>query len=144
MPASVFHEAPVDPVDGRLLVGDLSDGKVIEAEDRRSGAGQEDGGVGGDEKFLCLNPDPEKQGTRIERMKYEQLREAILSVVPPDENGLYFKDLSDEVESYLGAEKISALGSVGWYTTTVKLDLEARGEIERVPGSSPQRIRRSR
>jgi hypothetical protein len=32
--------------------------------------------------------------------------------------------------------------SVMWYVTTVALDLEARGEIERVPGSKPQRPRR--
>ncbi len=31
-------------------------------------------------------------------------------------------------------------GSVMWYYTTVKLDLEARGEIRRVPGSRPQLI----
>jgi hypothetical protein len=31
-------------------------------------------------------------------------------------------------------------GSVLWYYTTVKLDLEARGEIRRVPGSKPQLI----
>jgi len=32
-------------------------------------------------------------------------------------------------------------GSVSWYFTTVKLDLEARGILERVPGERPQRIR---
>jgi hypothetical protein len=32
-------------------------------------------------------------------------------------------------------------GAVGWYTTTVKLDLEARGVIQRIPKSSPQRLR---
>jgi hypothetical protein len=32
-------------------------------------------------------------------------------------------------------------GSVGWYYTTVKLDLEARKLIERIPGSKPQIIR---
>jgi len=31
-------------------------------------------------------------------------------------------------------------GSVLWYYTTVKLDVEARGEIRRVPGSKPQLI----
>ncbi|MCP4429318.1 MAG: hypothetical protein GY803_32955 [Chloroflexi bacterium] len=28
-------------------------------------------------------------------------------------------------------------GPVGWYTITVKLDLEARGLIERIPRQSP-------
>ena len=32
-------------------------------------------------------------------------------------------------------------GSVSWYVTTVNLDLEARGESERVPGSQPQQLR---
>lgn len=32
-------------------------------------------------------------------------------------------------------------GSIGWYYTTIKLDLEARREIERIPGSKPQLIR---
>jgi hypothetical protein len=32
-------------------------------------------------------------------------------------------------------------GSVSWYVTTVKLDLEARNVIQRVPGTSPQRLR---
>lgn len=31
-------------------------------------------------------------------------------------------------------------GSVMWYYTTVKLDMEARGEIRRVPNSRPQLI----
>lgn len=97
--------------------------------------------MGGDERFMCLNPDPTKPGTRIDRKKFDQMREAILRIVATGEGGVYFKDLSGAVESYLGPEKIQALGSVGWYTTVVKLDLEARAEIERVPDCSPQKIR---
>ena len=32
-------------------------------------------------------------------------------------------------------------GSISWYVTTVKLDLEARGEIERIPGLKEQNLR---
>jgi len=32
-------------------------------------------------------------------------------------------------------------GSISWYVTTVKLDAEARGLIQRVPKSRPQRLR---
>lgn len=32
-------------------------------------------------------------------------------------------------------------GSVAWYVEVVKLDLEARKMIERVPGTRPQQIR---
>lgn len=42
--------------------------------------------------------------------------------------------VSDEIESEFD-------GSISWYYTTVKLDLEARGEIERLGSNSPQKIR---
>jgi hypothetical protein len=32
-------------------------------------------------------------------------------------------------------------GSVMWYVTTVKLDLEARGDVKRVPNSRPQIVK---
>jgi hypothetical protein len=32
-------------------------------------------------------------------------------------------------------------GSVTWYVTTVKLDMEARGEIKRVTNSRPQLVK---
>jgi hypothetical protein len=32
-------------------------------------------------------------------------------------------------------------GSVTWYVTTVKLDLEARGQIKRVTNSRPQLVK---
>ena len=48
-----------------------------------------------------------------------------------------FNDLLKEVNQELEA---SFEGSVSWYVTIVKLDLEARGELERIPGSSPQNL----
>ena len=45
------------------------------------------------------------------------------------------------VEPLLPAE-VYAGASVSWYLTTVKLDLEARRLIERVPGVSLQHMRR--
>ena len=33
-------------------------------------------------------------------------------------------------------------GSVRWYTKAVQLDLEAKGEIERLPDQAPIRLRR--
>lgn len=42
--------------------------------------------------------------------------------------------------AYFREFQLEELGSVGWYTTTVKLDLEARGEIARVESARPQRL----
>ena len=88
------------------------------------------------------HPDPNKEAPRIDAWKYAVVKNAILTVVPQDEEGTPFKTLSGLVTGQLSPEELRNLGSVGWYTTTVKLDLEARGLIERVPGSKPQRLRR--
>ena len=91
-----------------------------------------------DERVEALHPDPKKKGTRISKEMYE----AILDAVPGEEPGLRFMDLSREVEQR-APERLFENASVGWYTTTVKLDLEARGLIKRVPGVSPQRLVRA-
>jgi len=81
-------------------------------------------------------------GTNIDKVKYEAVRKAILAVVPKTGEGIRFKDLPKEVAKRVPAAHFPKKGSASWYTTVVKLDLEARKLIERVPGSSPQRLRR--
>ena len=97
-----------------------------------------------DEKIMVETLTPGKQPTRIDRWKYDLVREAILSVVPADENGIEFSQLVQLVEGSIPADDLERLGSVSWYTTTVKLDMEVKGEIERVPSSKPQRLRRKK
>lgn len=53
-----------------------------------------------------------------------------------------FSELSEKVKSALPAKQLAELGSVSWYTTTVKLDLEVRGNLYRVEGARPQRLLR--
>jgi hypothetical protein len=96
-----------------------------------------------EERILTLHPDPNKSGTRIHRWKYEVVREAILEALPATKPGLLFKELSPSVRKTLGPESVEKLGSVTWYAVTVKLDLEARGEISRVPDARPQRLIRT-
>jgi len=67
---------------------------------------------------------------------------AILAVVPADEHGVAFVQLPELVEGQLSPNDLENLGSVSWYTTTIKLDLEVKGDIERIPGSNTQRLRR--
>lgn len=68
------------------------------------------------------------------------MRKAILKAVPKSGEGVKFMDLPGLVQAKLDADTLSELGSVGWYTTTVKLELEVRGEIRRVDDRSPQRL----
>jgi hypothetical protein len=83
-----------------------------------------------------LHPE-KKQGVNISREKYEIIRKAILSALHK-QNELTFMNLSRAVEKEVNG---TFEGSVTWYVTTVKLDLEARGVVKRVPNSRPQLVR---
>jgi hypothetical protein len=85
---------------------------------------------------MTLHPQG-KSGVNIDRDKYDTMRQAILDVVQ-DNGEITFQELTEDVRCNL-AGKFD--GSINWYVTTVKLDLEARGTVERIPKSSPQRLR---
>jgi hypothetical protein len=89
----------------------------------------------------ALNPSPGKAPTRVRKRFYDAYRTAILKAVPRSDRGVEFRALMDLVCARL-PDEIRAETRAMWWVTTVKLDLEARGLIERVPGASPQRLRR--
>jgi len=95
-----------------------------------------------DDKIVCATPTPGKRTKRIDRWKYEAVRKTILAALPRRGEGLLFEDLPGEGERRLSAEDRAQLGVVKWYTATVKLALEVKGEIARVTGSKPQRLLR--
>ena len=97
---------------------------------------------GTNDTLQTRNPNPDAEGTRIDAAKYEAVRAAILRAVPEEEEGILFKDLPRAMADLLPGREIPGGGSTTWYCTVVKLDLEARGLIERVPGARPQRLRR--
>jgi hypothetical protein len=88
------------------------------------------------EKILTLHPNG-KQGVNISLDKYEQVRDVIVEIVRKSPY-ITFSDMADLAESELLAQKFD--GKPLWYITTVKLDLEAREIIERVPKTSPHQL----
>ena len=88
------------------------------------------------ERILTQHPDPDKQGVNIARTKYELIHQAILDGIR-EHGEITFQDLTRAVRDRVQGR---FEGSVSWYVTTVKVDLEARGLIQRVAGSRPQRI----
>ena len=77
------------------------------------------------ETIQTHHPDPGKQGVNISRDKYEIIYYAIQD---------YLREVgSSSLKAMTGAvkEKVGDGfdGSVGWYVTTVKLDMESKGEM---------------
>lgn len=95
------------------------------------------------ERTVCRTPTAGKKPTSIPTWKYRAIRDAILEIVPGDPPGIVARDLPDLVAGRLSAEVREALGSVSWHTTTVKLELEVAGELQRVAGARPQRLVRT-
>jgi hypothetical protein len=90
-----------------------------------------------DERRVCRTPNADGT-TRIPIWKYDCVRAAILDAAKGD--GIAFKDLKDAVAERLSAQEQDKLGSLGWHSTVVKLELEVAGEIARLPGKTPQWI----
>ena len=88
------------------------------------------------ETIRTLHPD-KKQGVNISKEKYEIIRKAIFSTLKQNKEMAFMK-LARAVEKEMNG---NFDGSVTWYVTTVKLDMEARGEVKRVPNSRPQLVR---
>ena len=88
------------------------------------------------DKIRTLHPE-KKQGVNISKEKYDIIRNAILCVLQRQKE-ITFMNLSRAVEKEVNG---NFDGSVTWYVTTVKLDMEARGEIKRVPSSRPQLVK---
>ena len=87
------------------------------------------------ERIMTLHPQG-KEGVHIAKTKYDAVKDAILNILEEQEI-IIFNELMEKV-----GEKLPNFdGSIGWYTTSVKLDLEARDIIERLGNSSPQQIR---
>ncbi len=89
-----------------------------------------------EEKILTLHP-AGKKGTNISLAKYTTIKNAILELILK-EGEIAYADLSDRIEKDL---QDSFEGKVVWYVVSVKLDLEARGIIERIPKTSPHQLK---
>ena len=81
-------------------------------------------------------------GFAVTSTKYQPVKKAILASLPRGDKGVTFQQVVASVASKVPKALFPKPGSVSWYTKVVQLDMEAGGLIERVPGQTPQRIRR--
>jgi hypothetical protein len=88
------------------------------------------------ELFLTVQLESAKQGVRIDQAKYDAVHAAIFDNLR-EYGPMTFTQLGALVKEQLQS---TFAGSVTWYYTAIKLDMEARGEIRRIPNSRPQMI----
>ena len=93
--------------------------------------------------FNATRPDG-LDGWTMDAGQYALMRAHILDMLDefagPD-GSVALRDVVDAAQDRYGAHPLFPGGRVRNYCTFTKVDLEARGEVERLPGS-PQRIRR--
>jgi len=87
------------------------------------------------DKIQTMHPQG-KKGVNISRQKYDTIRTFILKAIKKNKR-ISYQDLNDLAEQQLAD---SFDGSIPWYVVTVKLDLEARKVIERIPKTSPHEL----
>lgn len=87
------------------------------------------------ETIQTLHPDPKKVNKRISIEKYEFIRSELIAIL--QESDYTHTELMECL--YLNV-KDRFEGGVQWYGETVKLDLEARGLIERTK-TRPEKYR---
>ncbi len=91
------------------------------------------------EKVACRTPAEGRDGvTNIPKWKFDAIHAAILAIL--GEGDIAFADLADAVRARLSEKELAELGSVGWHVTSVKLEMEVRGDILRKPGGGRQVI----
>ena len=85
-----------------------------------------------EEKIMTLHPQA-KAGVNILKRRYDFIIKTVEE----------YEEISYERLNDLAVEELTESfdGKVGWYIVTVKLDLEARKVIERVPKTIPHKIR---
>ena len=93
----------------------------------------------GEPTVAWRTPTPGRSGvTNRPQWRFEIIRGASIDVSATEE--VRFADLPDLVRERLSEEVKGRLGSIGWNVTTVKLEMEVRGEIIRQTGKGPQRL----
>jgi ABC-type transport system involved in Fe-S cluster assembly fused permease/ATPase subunit len=90
-----------------------------------------------EDKIMTLHPQG-KNGVNISRAKYDQVKKVVLLLIMKQQP-ITFSDMFDQANEIL--KEANFEGKPGWYVTVVKLDLEARKKIERIPKTSPHQLR---
>ncbi len=75
------------------------------------------------------------QKTRVNAAKYNDMKQAMMRVMPTGAPGLPFSDIKELAKPHLNPDLFPGGKTSGWWGKTVQLDLEAKGVMARTKGS---------
>ncbi|WP_429816109.1 DUF6958 family protein [Ensifer sp. B1-9] len=79
---------------------------------------------------------------RVDRVKYEAMRKALLAVLPAAAPGLTVAEAKEKLLPLLPQDLFPEGAKAGWWLKAAQLDLEAKGTIER-EATKPLRLHRN-
>lgn len=79
--------------------------------------------------------------TRVDRAKYEAMREALLQVLPAGASGLTVAEAKERLLPLLPQALFPGGDKAGWWLKAVQLDLEAKDVVRR-EATKPLRLHR--
>lgn len=97
--------------------------------------------TGKDDKIEIENFTSPGRTYRVDRAKYDAMRDALLAVLPADAPGLTVAEAKAKLLPLLPDDLFPGGKKAGWWLKAAQLDLEAKGRIVRAPGS-PVRLSR--
>lgn len=94
-----------------------------------------------DDKVIVENINTPGRTERVNRMKYDAMRRALLAVLPADAPGVTVAEAKAALLPTLPNDVFPGGKTAGWWLKTVQLDLEAKGLVTRSL-TKPMRIYR--
>ena len=94
-----------------------------------------------DAKIEIQNVNSPGRTERVDRAKYEAMRDALLAVLPDAVPGLKVPEAKAALLPLLPDALFPAGATAGWWLKAVQLDLEAKGIIQRAPSKPVQLFR---
>jgi len=79
---------------------------------------------------------------RVDRVKYQEMRKALLKVLPKRAPGLTVTEAMAALLPHLSDAIFPGGAKAGWWLKAVQLDLEAKGVVAREP-TKPLRLHRN-
>lgn len=77
--------------------------------------------------------------TNVPKWKFDACRTALLATLA--DGPVAAKEIATRAGARLTDAERDELGSLGWHMTTIRLELEVRGEIARIAGAKPLILR---